>query len=40
MLILRHWFVIPVECLIRKKVRNNVGLDLIDNYIRFGDVTL
>jgi len=40
MLILRHWCVIPVECHTKKKVRNNVGLDLIDNCIRSCDVAL
>lgn len=40
MLIVKRWFVIPVGCHTIRMVKNNVGLDLIDNSIRSGDVTV
>lgn len=40
MLIKILWCVIPAECHTKRKVKNNVGLDLTDNYIRHSGVTV
>ena len=40
MLIKRRWYVIPAGCHTKRKARNNVGLDLIDNCVRSGSFSV